>query len=228
MQINRSSKPIYALTPFTMLDYPDKLACILWFQGCNLRCAYCYNTEIVTGIGNLDFLSVLEFLDTRVGLLDAVVLSGGEATLCQGLENLAFLIKQKGFLIKLDTNGTRADKLKSMIQAKLLDYVALDFKAPPYKDLAITQYADTYRCFLEALEVLQTSQIPFEIRTTAHSELLNPKDLEVMCEILCARGYQGKYYLQDFIGDKKTFVPLGKSYNKKQNRAHGPIELIWR
>ncbi|PAF42325.1 anaerobic ribonucleoside-triphosphate reductase activating protein [Helicobacter sp. 11S03491-1] len=211
-----------------MLDYPDKLACIVWFTGCNLRCQYCYNTEIVEGNGNFEISEILNFLDTRVGLLDGVVFSGGEASLYAELEDFASKIKRKGFLIKLDTNGSSPKKLKRMLENKILDYVALDFKSPVYKSFKITQSHTIYENFLSSLEILQSFEIPFEVRTTVHSDLLNKDDILKMSEILWDNGYRGKYFLQDYIGEKKTFSPLKTSHNKKQNISYKEIEIIWR
>ncbi|MGE3613975.1 MAG: anaerobic ribonucleoside-triphosphate reductase activating protein, partial [Sulfurimonas sp.] len=128
-----SAKVIYDLTTFTHVDYPDHLSCIVWFSGCNMRCDYCYNKDIVFAKdGKYSYDDILDFLKTRVGLLEAVVLSGGEAT---SHELLPFCreIKKLGFKIKLDTNGTNFSTIKELLDANLLDYVALDYKAPKDK-----------------------------------------------------------------------------------------------
>ena len=102
--------PVYGLTPFTMLDYPDRTACIIWFAGCNMRCAYCHNPEIVLGgKGTMQLGEIFMFLEKRKGLLSGVVLSGGEASVYPQIEEVAAKIKQMGFDIKLDTNGTRPE-----------------------------------------------------------------------------------------------------------------------
>ncbi|MDR0762368.1 MAG: radical SAM protein, partial [Campylobacteraceae bacterium] len=98
-------KPIFDITPFTMLDYPEHLSCIVWFAGCNMRCSYCYNPHIVLGEGNIGIDELLNFLRTRAGRLEGVVLSGGECTLYPELPKLCREIKELGFKIKLDTNG---------------------------------------------------------------------------------------------------------------------------
>jgi pyruvate formate lyase activating enzyme len=123
------STPIYSITPFTLLDYPQRSACILWFAGCNMRCLYCYNPEIVFGKGSISFEKALQFIKNRVQLLDAVVFSGGECLLHKKAISFITKVKKMGFLIKIDTNGSQPKVLEELIQKELIDYVALDFNA---------------------------------------------------------------------------------------------------
>ena len=117
-------KVVYDITKFTHLDFPNHLACIVWFSGCNMRCDYCYNKDIVFAKnGVYSYNDVIDFLKTRVGLLDAVVLSGGEATLHE-LVLFCKEIKKLGFLIKLDTNGTNPHAIKNLLDLNLLDFIA--------------------------------------------------------------------------------------------------------
>jgi pyruvate formate lyase activating enzyme len=203
-------KAIYAITPFTLLDYPDKTACIFWFAGCNMRCVYCYNPEIVFGKGKLSFSEALRFLESRRGLLDAVVLSGGECSLHKHLPEFITEIKRMGFLVKMDTNGSKPGLLRYLIQKHLLDYVALDFKAPKAKFKSITT-SEFYLHFRESLRVLLSSGIAFEVRSTTHSQLLDQNDLEDMVELLNDEGYTGNYYLQNFRNGAETLVELEES-----------------
>lgn len=191
--------PIYDITPFTMLDFPERTACIIWLAGCNMRCQYCHNPDIVRGgKGKKTVSEVLEFLKTRQGLLDGVVLSGGEATLYPALLDLARQIKAMGFEIKLDTNGTRPVMLRELMEEGLLDYVAMDLKATPANCRAVTGRSgmeDTLR----SLQLLcAQDSVRFEIRTTLHSALHSADDLDWMVEALNAAGYRGTYYLQPF------------------------------
>ena len=96
---------IYAIQKFSTLDFPNKLSCILWFSGCNMRCPYCYNKDVVFGEKLIEEEEVLKFLKKRIGLLDGVVFTGGEATLYKNIISFATTIKELGFDIKLDTNG---------------------------------------------------------------------------------------------------------------------------
>jgi len=97
LQKENVAKPIYSITPFTLLDYPNKSACILWFAGCNMRCIYCYNPEIVLGKGTLSLEKVLDFLNSRKELLDAVVFSGGECLLHNNILSFIKTVKEMGF-----------------------------------------------------------------------------------------------------------------------------------
>lgn len=123
-----AKKLIHSITAFTLLDYPDKTACILWFAGCNMKCSYCYNPEIVFGKGNYTIPELLSFLEKRKNLLDAVVFSGGECLLYPDVIELMILVKKMGFLIKVDTNGSLPLRLHQAIDLQMIDYVALDFK----------------------------------------------------------------------------------------------------
>lgn len=226
---SEAAKPIYSITPFTILDYPDKTACILWFAGCNMRCGYCYNPEIVKGKGKLTFDDALDFLRKRKNLLDGVVLSGGESTLHRDLPWLADQIHQMGMKVKIDTNGSRPHVLENLIAQKLVDYVALDFKALPRSFERITD-SKLFEEFEQSLEMLIDSDIPFEIRTTLHSSLISAEELIEMADFLYQKGYSGNYYLQHFVGEKETINTLPKSFKRHftETKHSLPIHVIWR
>ena len=211
-----NKKAIHSFTPFTLLDYPDKSACILWFAGCNMKCDYCYNPEIVFGKGLFYFSEIFSFLKTRRNLLDAVVFSGGECLIHKDIIPIIKLVKSLGFLIKVDTNGSQPKVLEKLIKEQLIDYVALDFKGTKEKFFAITK-SDFYSQFLSSFQLLQLSMVPFEIRTTYHSSLLNPEDIISMQEILLELGYDKTYYLQNFRNYQNTIAPLSDSISIKLN-----------
>ena len=163
-----------------------------------MRCLYCYNSDIVLSKkANFCFDEVLEFLKTRQNLLDGVVLSGGEATL-HNLVLYCTQIKALGFKIKLDTNGLNTLLIQELVHKKLVDYIALDFKATKNKYQAITK-TSRYEDFFETLQFLIKMAFPFEIRTTLHANLLNENDINVMIEKLRAIGYQGNFFIQNFL-----------------------------
>ncbi len=207
------AKPIYSITPFTILDYPDKTACIIWFAGCNMKCVYCYNPDIVGGEGKLTIDDALKFLRSRINLIDGVVLSGGECTQFDGLEDLARQIKQLGMLVKIDTNGSNPAVIKSFIDRGLVDYVSLDFKALADDYFSITQ-SKLFTRFITTLELLINSDVTFEIRTTVHSELISNSKLTEMIDLAYEKGYRGNYYIQNFVNDCKTIGMLENSYMK--------------
>jgi pyruvate formate lyase activating enzyme len=223
------SKPIYSLTPFTLLDYPHKSACILWFAGCNMRCLYCYNPEIVLGKGSISFEKTLSFLQTRKNLLDAVVFSGGECLLHKKIIPLITQVKKMGFLVKIDTNGSSPEVMQELLNQNLIDYIALDYKAPKSQFQTITQ-SDLYDSFEKTLDLIQKAKIPFEVRTTYHSHLLTEEDLAAMVSYLEEKKYIGNYYMQYFRNDVKTLSKLDRSSNSIdcQKLSTNNIQIILR
>lgn len=220
---------IYDITPFSLLDYPHIASCILWFAGCNMRCSYCYNPGIVFGKGKTSLADVLTFIQSRKGLLDGVVLSGGECTLYKEIVPLSGAIKEMEMLIKVDTNGSHPERIQELLEKKLLDYVALDFKAMPNRFDAITR-SRFYNEFEKTFALLQKSGIAFEVRTTAHSALLSEDELADMANHLYSLGYQGKYYLQNFMNDTKTIDEI-KQRHKRIEAFQGskyPLEVVIR
>lgn len=201
------TKPIYGITPFTLLDYPNHPACILWFAGCNMRCLYCYNPDIVLGKGKLSVDDARNFLKSRQSLLQGVVFSGGECTLHPDLVPLARIAKTMGYRVKIDTNGTKPEVLEKLLNEKLIDYIAMDFKGLGEKHREIT-VSDTFDTFTESLTLLQHAGIPFEIRTTWHSHLLSLKNIQAMVSYLERHGYNGDYFIQYFKNDVKTLSSL--------------------
>ena len=220
-----NKKAIHSFTPFTLLDYPDKSACILWFAGCNMKCDYCYNPEIVFGKGAFYFSEIISFLKSRSNLLDAVVFSGGECLIHKDIIPFIKLVKSLGFLIKVDTNGSQPKVLEKLIKEQLIDYVALDFKGPKEKFFAITK-SDFYTQFLSCLELLQASSIPFEVRTTYHSSLLNPEDITAMQDVLLELGYDKNYYIQNFRNYQNTIAPLPDSQSISEKDIHQNMTKI--
>jgi len=193
-----------------------------------MRCDYCYNPEIVFAKSSAySLMDALEFLKTRIGLLDAVVLSGGEATL-HDLVEFAQEIKKLGFLIKLDTNGTNYESVKELLDLELLDFIALDYKAPQSKFTQIT-YSDKYEEFSKTLNLLIERKMEFEVRTTLHYDLLNEDDINLIIKDLKSRGYKNPYYLQKFLDSGSN---IGNLQNPQ--RDFNPdlllkeLKIIWR
>jgi pyruvate formate lyase activating enzyme len=221
-------KPLYSITPFTALDYPDHLAAIFWFAGCNMRCLYCYNKDIVFGEGEISQEEALSFLKSRAGLLEAVVLSGGEATLYSDLEAFCRKIKQLKFKIKLDTNGLKPDIVQVLVENGLVDYIALDYKAPKEKYFEITKDKH-FDSFSRTLNDLIQKQFPFEVRTTVHSDLLRVEEINRIIKDLLKRGYSGVYYLQPFVFAEHT---IGRVKEEEKpfdiSQLSSELEVVWR
>ena len=216
--------PIYAVTPFTMLDFPDRTACIVWFSGCNMRCPYCHNPQIVKGKGRGDIQQVMTFLEKRQGLLDGVVLSGGEASAYPGLPGFIRRLKDMDYAVKLDTNGLRPDIISGFLQMGFLDYVALDYKAPPEKFKRVTG-TEKYDLFSQTLDLLcAQNSVEFEVRTTVHTDLLDEKDITLIIEDLARRGYRGLHAIQNFItSDERPTLGLMKAQERLLNIDSLPI-----
>jgi len=178
-----------------------------------MRCVYCYNPDIVFGKGKISFDETLNFLNKRKGLLDGVVLSGGECTSHKRIQELLIKVKELGFLVKVDTNGSHPEKLKNFIETKLIDYIALDFKAMQNKYFEITK-SNLFNDFLKSLKYLSEINFPFEVRTTVHSDLHSNKDIEQMINILEEVNYKGTYYLQYYRNDSET---IGNIKNSETN-----------
>ena len=174
---------IAGLQKMTLLDYPGKVACTVFLQGCNFRCPFCHNAPLLPG-GDEEFMTeeaLMAFLQKRKGLLDAVCISGGEPTLYEGLEDLLRKVKALGYLVKLDTNGSRPAILRRLAEEKLLDYVAMDVKNCPDRygrTVGIPGYS------LEKIEgslsFLLRGGLPFELRTTVVEPLHDPVGLAEM------------------------------------------------
>lgn len=164
---------IAGLQKMTLLDYPGKVACTVFLPGCNFRCPFCQNSGLLDGAPPaMDDARLLAFLRSRRGLLDAVCVSGGEPTLSPGLPELLRSIRSLGFLTKLDTNGTRPDVLRSLLQEGLVDHVAMDVKSSP------DRYAEAAGCpglrlepIEESLRLLRSGVVSYELRTTVAAEL---------------------------------------------------------
>ncbi|MDP2158960.1 MAG: anaerobic ribonucleoside-triphosphate reductase activating protein [Flavobacterium sp.] len=220
--MNTSAKKIiHSITPFTLLDYPDKTACILWFAGCNMKCSYCYNPEIVFGKGVLTIPETLDFLAKRKHLLDAVVFSGGECLLHKESLELLQAVKAMGFLVKVDTNGSMPHRLKEALTHQCVDYIALDFKATKLKTAPITN-ANFYEHFFECLAIIQQFAVAYEVRTTVHSDLLEERDIAEMIQLLSNNGYKGCYFLQPFRNNTVTLQPLSNSKTIDYTRLSTP------
>jgi len=193
-----------------------------------MRCDYCYNKDIVFAKnGNYSYEDILEFLKTRVNLLDAVVLSGGEAT-SHDLVEFCQAIKKLGFKIKLDTNGTYFQRVKELLELGLLDFIALDYKAPEDKFTKIT-HSNRYDEFSKTLDLLIKSSIDFEARTTLHNDLLNSNDINSIIEDLVHRGYTKNYYIQKFQDTGANIANLSlASKTFDTSLLSDKLKIIWR
>jgi len=173
---------IGGLQRFSLSDFPGRPSAVVFTQGCNFRCPFCHNGDLIrqAGPGGEPWPAsrVLEWLAARAGRLDGVVVSGGEPTLQPDLARFLDRIKRLGFQVKLDTNGSRPEVLRELLSQGVADFIAMDVKAPParYSELAGIA-VDTAR-IRESIELIAGSGVPHEFRTTLVEELLSPQDLE--------------------------------------------------
>ena len=178
----------------SFVDYPGKIACTIFTIGCNYNCWYCHNSHLLSSKDKVDENKVLEFLRERKNWLDGVVVSGGEPTLQPDLEEFIKKIKNMGYPVKLDTNGSNFDVLKRLVDNKLVDYVAMDIKAPFDKYKNITQTDVNIENVKKSIEFLKSGQVDYEFRTTFSPDL-TVDDIENICkEIKGAKNYSIQKY----------------------------------
>jgi pyruvate formate lyase activating enzyme len=205
---------IGGLQPLTLIDFPDKVSAILFTAGCNMRCGYCHNPELVLPelikknqknfVSEDDFWS---FLDSRKGFLDGIVISGGEPTLQPDLIPFLETIKSQGFLIKLDTNGTAPDIIEKIIERKLVDYIAMDIKSPldDYEQLVATKLSipDIKR----SQAIIKNSGLPYEFRTTVINGFHSMEDIKSIIKSCIGAK---KYTIQNFRNQKTLSPKFGQ------------------
>lgn len=187
---------------FSMIDYPGKMCAIIFTQGCNFRCGYCHNPELVkpelfeTPLLEEEFFN---FLEERQGRLEAVSITGGEPTLQKDLVSFIRKIKDLNFLVKLDSNGTNPEILKKIIDQKLVDYLAMDIKAPLDKYEEIVQAKINLENIQKSIRLIMNSGLDYEFRTTIVKSQLSVNDLLEIGKLI--QGAQG-YFLQKFVPSK--------------------------
>ncbi len=185
----------------SLIDYPGELAAIVFTIGCNFRCPYCHNPELVNGTAErLSEDNILSFLNKRRGKLTAVSITGGEPTLHnENLLNFIKKLKDLGYKVKIDTNGTNPEFLKTLIKEKLIDYVAMDIKAPLDRyDEVVKANVDT-SLIKKSINLILEGEVPYEFRTTVLKCLLNESDIEKILNIIKDARL---YCIQNFIPTK--------------------------
>lgn len=193
----------------SLLDYPDRISAIVWTNGCNFRCPFCYNTTLALGKGNVfPEEEILSFLSKRRGLVEGVVVTGGEPLLQEDLSVFLKKIKSLGFLVKVDTNGAYPMKLKELIESKLVDYVAMDVKAPKEKYPQLAGVTVDVSQINASINLIKQNVPQYEFRTTFVPALLVKEDIVEIAQWL--KGAD-RYYLQQF---RKMTPVLSKELDK--------------
>ena len=193
---------IGALQKFSLIDYPGKISAVVFTQGCNFRCPYCHNPELVDPelfdepVGEEEIFS---FLETRIGKLDAVVITGGEPTIHKDLIGFVENIKSLGFLVKIDSNGSQPQVLRELVRSRLVDYIAMDVKAPLEKYGEVTRTVVDEKKIEEGIGVIMDSEIEYEFRTTVLKSFFARDDIIEIAKLI-----QGarRYVIQAFVTGK--------------------------
>lgn len=190
---------IHGLQKTTLLDFPGRVACTVFFGGCNMRCPFCHNSTLVLDPGSSPSISEDEFfgfLEKRKNILDGVCITGGEPLMQKDIVEFIKKIKSRGFMVKLDTNGTYPSVLRELVESKLVDYVAMDIKNSKEKYSATCGVVVKIDDIDESIGILRSSDIDFEFRTTVVRELHTADDLERISMWLVGAP---KYFLQSFV-----------------------------
>ncbi len=213
---------IHGLQKMTLLDFPERIACTVFLGGCDFKCPFCHNYELVDGSSDpvTDDEAFFSFLSTRNGLLDGVAITGGEPLLRSDIAPFAARIKELGFKVKLDTNGYHPDRLKGLYNDGLIDYVAMDIKnsLTKYGITSGLDILDTGR-ILESISVIKDAGIPYEFRTTVVKELHEEKDFEEIGKMIsnAEAYYLQKFTARDTVPDKTLTPPSDEDLNKYLN-----------
>ncbi len=214
---------IHGLQKMTLLDFPGKVACTVFLGGCDYRCPFCHNYELVDGSAPpvMDDTELLAFLEKRTGLLDGVAFTGGEPCLHPGLPGLIRKIRELGFAVKLDTNGCHPDMLAHLLEERLIDYTAMDIKNSPGK-YAVTVGLESIDLtpVMESVRILKQGTADFEFRTTVVAEFHTEKDFEEMGPILAGAP---RYFLQKFTD--RDSVPFGNLHAPTNGEMRRYLEI---
>jgi pyruvate formate lyase activating enzyme len=182
---------------FSLNEYPQKVSAIIFLQGCNFRCTYCHNPQLVYPEqfeDSLEFEEIINFLKLKADKLEAIVITGGEPTLCPELEKMCAKIKELGYSIKINTNGTKPEVLKKLIDRKLVDYISMDIKAPEDKYDLVAGCKVDIESIKKSINLLLNSKIEYDFRTTICPELNLPEDLDKIKKLI---SHSPRFYTQE-------------------------------
>ncbi len=193
----------------SFVDFPGIISCVVFTPGCNMKCGYCHNKHILGGDApKVDALEVMDYLNKRKGMLKGVVVSGGEPTLQPDLEAFVASVKALGYMVKLDTNGTNPEVVKSLCQKGYIDYVAMDIKANIKKYSLVAGCSIDIEKVLETVTFLRESGVKHEFRTTFCPDLTKEDILEISKNIVG----ESDYYLQQYRQVEGEGVPHPRAY----------------
>lgn len=213
----RKMVKIHGFNKLTLLDYPGRLACTVFLGHCNFRCPFCHNAGLVLAPDSEPVIPVEEVLGTlrkRKGILDGVCITGGEPTMSVRLPEFIRMIKELGYPVKLDTNGSHPEMLKRMAEQGLIDYVAMDIKNSPekYGETAGISKVDL-EAVNESVEFLKSGVVDYEFRTTVMRELHKKEDIQKIGKWLSG---SRRYFLQAYKESEQVIRPVYSSYSREQ------------
>lgn len=183
----------------SLLDYPDLISAIVWTVGCNFHCPFCYNKNLVEGrVEIIPEDEIFSFLEKRKGMIEGLVISGGEPLMQDDITFFCEKVKKLGYMIKIDTNGMYPDKLKELIDKKLIDYISMDVKAPKNKYSTLSGVKTDVKKIEKSIEIIRSSGVDYEFKTTFVPNLLTK---EGILEIGIWLKGSKKFYLQQFKSD---------------------------
>ena len=206
----------------SLIDYPGKISAVVFTQGCNFRCPFCHNPELVDPerfANRIPEPEILAFLEKRKGRLDAVVITGGEPTLQSELIPFTIHLKAMGYLIKLDTNGALPDVLENMLGRRLNDYLAMDIKAPLERYGEITKTKTDVERIRRSISLIMGSGVDYEFRTTAVRSLLVLQELEAIGRLIPGAK---RFVLQKFVPTKT----LDRNYLGESSYSDGELKTV--
>lgn len=202
----------------SFVDYPKNIAYVVFTRGCNMDCWYCHNRNILGEGDDTPQEEVLKDIAKRKGFIDAVVISGGEPTLYDDVIDFARSCKDMGLKVKLDTNGTNPDRVDLLIKSKLVDYIAMDIKAPFSKYVKVTGRDNDIEKIKKSIEIIRGADIDYEFRTTFSPDLTAEDIVEIAMYIKDAKAY----YIQQFVNHefliRKTFGAHSPDYVRDAQR----------
>ncbi|MBU4502169.1 MAG: anaerobic ribonucleoside-triphosphate reductase activating protein [Nanoarchaeota archaeon] len=205
----------------SLIDYPGNISSIIFISGCNFKCPFCYNPEIVNDEGEeISQAFIFEFLDKRKKVLDGVCITGGEPTMHKELPVLIKKIKGKGFKVKLDTNGTNPEMLKELVDKKLVDYIAMDIKSDFENYDEVSGMKVDIGKIKKSIKIIKESNVDYEFRTTLVKEFHDKESIIKICKEI-----QGsRYFLQNFFNapkllSEKNFTPFNKKELEEIKKA---------
>ncbi|ADL08712.1 anaerobic ribonucleoside-triphosphate reductase activating protein [Thermosediminibacter oceani DSM 16646] len=226
---------IYDFMPVSAADYPGVVACTVFLPGCNFRCPYCHNGPLVTGSpkGKVPESVFFDYLERRKKLIDGVCITGGEPTLWSDLPEFILKLKKRGLKVKLDTNGSRPEVLKELLNKGLLDYVAVDIKTRPERYGIFTADESQIEGVRESVELLKASLADYEFRTTVHEKIHSPEDFEAIGRWLSGakryvlQGYRFSEGVLDpeFCGEKPCDGALLERIKESLRESFGEVVI---